>query len=100
MGMILALRSNKEDFSLIIPFVRFKSQDQPEQLLLLDTSAIIDGRVVDLIETNFLQGIIVVPKFVLHELQHIADSDNETRRARGRRGLDILGRLHTTRATR
>src|SRR6185503_17354900 len=92
-GMILALRSNKEDFSLLIPFVRFKSQDQPEQLLLLDTSAIIDGRVADLIQTNFLQGVIVVPKFVLHELQHIADSDDATRRARGRRGLDILGRL-------
>ena len=93
LGMILALRSNKEDFSLIIPFVRFKSQDEPEQLLLLDTSAIIDGRVADLIETNFLRGVIVVPKFVLNELQHIADSDNETRRARGRRGLEILGRL-------
>lgn len=92
-GMILALRSNKEDFSLIIPFVRFKSQDQPEQLLLLDTSAIIDGRVADLIEAHFLQGVIVVPKFVLQELQNIADSDDDTRRARGRRGLDILGRL-------
>ncbi|MCI0536455.1 MAG: hypothetical protein L0Z50_14640 [Verrucomicrobiales bacterium] len=93
LGMVLALRSNKEDFSLIIPFVRFKSQHQPEQLLLLDTSAIIDGRVADLIQTHFLQGVIVVPKFVLHELQNIADSDDDTRRARGRRGLDILGRL-------
>src|SRR5207244_2108260 len=80
-GMILALRSNKEDFSLLIPFVRFKSQDQPEQLLLLDTSAIIDGRIADLIEANFLRGILIVPKFVLHELQHIADSGEETRRA-------------------
>jgi len=92
-GVILAMRSNKEDFSLIIPFVRFKSQDQPQEVLLLDTSAIIDGRVADLIEANFLQGSIVVPKFVLKELQQIADSPEPTRRMRGRRGLDILARL-------
>jgi hypothetical protein len=52
-GMILAMRSNKEDFYLIIPFVRFAPQNRPENLLLLDTSAIIDGRVADLIEHNF-----------------------------------------------
>ncbi|HEX5399137.1 MAG TPA: twitching motility protein PilT, partial [Verrucomicrobiae bacterium] len=50
-GMILAMRSNKEDFSLIIPYVRFSPQNKPDNLLLLDTSAIIDGRIADLIET-------------------------------------------------
>src|SRR5438876_5443688 len=93
LGMILAMRSNKEDFSLIIPFVRFKSQSEPENLLLLDTSAIIDGRAADLIEANFLDGIIVVPRFVLDELQQLADSSDAIRRAKGRRGLDILSRL-------
>jgi len=92
-GMILAMRSNKEDFYLIIPFVRFSSQNKPENLLLLDTSAIIDGRVVDLIESNFLEGIVVVPRFVLKELQHIADSNDPVKRTRGRRGLDTLSRL-------
>jgi uncharacterized protein YacL len=97
-GMILAMRSNKEDFSLIIPYVRFAPQNKPENLLLLDTSVIIDGRIADLIEANFLEGIIVVPRFVLRELQQIADSNDPLKRARGRRGLEMLNRIqHNTR---
>jgi uncharacterized protein YacL len=92
-GMTLALRSNKEDFSLIIPYVRFASQTKPDNLLLLDTSVIIDGRIADLIDANFLEGTIVVPRFVLKELQHVADSGDPVRRARGRRGLDMLTRI-------
>lgn len=92
-GMVLAMRSNKEEFSLVIPFVRFSSQNRPDNLMLLDTSAIIDGRVVDLIEHKFIEGIIVVPQFVLRELQQIADSSDSIKRARGRRGLDILNRI-------
>ena len=92
-GMVLAMRSNKEDFSLIIPYVRFASQSKPENLLLLDTSVIIDGRIADLIDSSFLEGMIVVPRFVLHELQKIADSNDPIIRARGRRGLEMLTRL-------
>ncbi len=92
-GMVLAMRSNKEDFSLIIPYVRFASQNKPENLLLLDTSTIIDGRIAGLVEAGFLEGVIVVPRFVLRELQAIADSGDPTRRARGRRGLDTLSRI-------
>lgn len=92
-GIVLAMRSNKEDFYLIIPFVRFASQSKPETLLLLDTSAIIDGRVADLVEGHFLEGTVVVPRFVLQELQRIADSPDPPRRARARRGLDVLNRL-------
>jgi len=92
-GMVLAMRSNKEDFSLIIPYVRFTRQAKADNLLLLDTSAIIDGRVADLIETSFLEGMIVVPRFVLRELQQIADSTDIIKRARGRRGLEILNRI-------
>ena len=92
-GMILAMRSNKEDFYLIIPFVRFASQSKSENLLVLDTSAIIDGRIAELIEGNFLEGTIVVPRFVLKELQFIADSTDPIRRARGRRGLEMLSRI-------
>ncbi|HVV74218.1 MAG TPA: twitching motility protein PilT, partial [Verrucomicrobiae bacterium] len=86
-GIVLAMRSNKEDFSLIIPYVRFSPQNKPDNLLLLDTSAIIDGRIADLIEANFVEGLIVVPRFVLKELQQIADSGDPVKRARGRRGL-------------
>jgi len=93
LGMVLAMRSNKEDFSLIIPYVRFASQSKPENLLLLDTSVIIDGRIADLIDASFLEGMIVVPRFVLHELQKIADSNDPIVRARGRRGLEMLTRL-------
>jgi uncharacterized protein YacL len=92
-GIILAMRSNKEDFSLIIPYVRFAPQNKPDNLLLLDTSVIIDGRIADLIETNFLEGLIVVPRFVLKEIQQIADSTDAIKRARGRRGLEMLNRL-------
>lgn len=92
-GMVLAMRSNKEDFSLIIPYVRFAPRTRPDNLLLLDTSVIIDGRIADLIETNFLEGIVVVPRFVLRELQQIADSSDPVKRARGRRGLEMLNRL-------
>src|SRR5208283_2662447 len=92
-GIILAMRSNKEDFSLIIPYVRFAPQNKPDNLLLLDTSVIIDGRIADLIETGFLEGLIVVPRFVLKEIQQIADSTDAIKRARGRRGLEMLNRL-------
>ena len=96
-GMILAMRSNKEDFSLIIPYVRFAPENRPDNFLLLDTSVIIDGRIADLIEAKFLEGIIVVPRFVLKELQQIADATEPLKRARGQRGLELLGRLQQNR---
>ncbi|MFM8471571.1 MAG: PIN/TRAM domain-containing protein [Limisphaerales bacterium] len=92
-GMIMAMRSNKEDFSLIIPYVRFSRENKPDNLLLLDTSVIIDGRIADLMDARFIEGVVVVPRFVLKELQLIADSADPLRRARGRRGLDMLARL-------
>ena len=92
-GIVLAMRSNKEDFSLIIPYVRFSPQNKPDNLLLLDTSVIIDGRIADLIEARFIEGIALVPRFVLIELQQIADSADDIKRARGRRGFEMLNRL-------
>jgi uncharacterized protein YacL len=94
-GMILAMRSNKEDFSLIIPYVRFSPQNSPDNFLLLDTSAIIDGRIADLIEAKFLEGLIVVPRFVLKELQQVADSNDPLKRARGQRGLEMLSKIRS-----
>ncbi|AYC30639.1 PIN/TRAM domain-containing protein [Paenisporosarcina cavernae] len=66
---------------------------------ILDTSVIIDGRIADISTTGFLEGTLVVPQFVLTELQHIADSSDTLKRTRGRRGLDILKKLQTERAS-
>jgi uncharacterized protein YacL len=69
-------------------------------LKILDTSVIIDGRIADIAETGFLEGSLIVPKFILEELQYIADSSDDLRRTRGRRGLDILKRLQQQNSTR
>ena len=69
------------------------SKEQRPNTILVDTSAIIDGRIADLTVTGFINGSLVVPRFVLDELRHIADSSDSLRRNRGRRGLEVLGRL-------
>ena len=89
LGAVMALRG-KDTFHLIIPYVRFQRQDLGESLVLLDTSAIIDGRVADLCKTNFLAARIVVSRFVLQELQKLADSEDAAKRQRGKRGIEIL----------
>ena len=75
-------------------------EQEQEQYKLLDTSVIIDGRIADISETGFVEGILVVPQFVLTELQHIADSSDTLKRTRGRRGLDILKRLQDERSSK
>jgi len=89
LGMVLGLRG-KDEFNIIIPYVRLRRQDQMEELTVVDTSVIIDGRIIDIIKTKFLEGKIVIPKFVLKELQQIADSTDPIKRQRGRRGLEML----------
>lgn len=69
------------------------SSENNEYLKLVDTSVIIDGRIADICETGFIDGVFVIPQFILQELQHIADSPDSLKRARGRRGLDILNRM-------
>jgi uncharacterized protein YacL len=68
-------------------------KDRASERVLVDTSAIIDGRIADISQTGFITGTLTVPRFVLEELQHIADSSDSLRRNRGRRGLEVLGRL-------
>ena len=92
LGMVMALRG-KDEFNIIIPYVRLRRQDQAENVVLLDTSVIIDGRIVDICKTGFLGGKIIIPKFVLRELQQIADSNDPIKRQRGRRGLEILNTI-------
>jgi len=72
---------------------RTKSRPSNEQVVLLDTSVIIDGRIADISQTGFIDGTLLVPRFILDELQYIADSSDALRRKRGRRGLDILNSL-------
>lgn len=92
LGMVIGLRG-KDEFSLIIPYVRFRRQDQKEEAIVLDTSVIIDGRITDICKSGFLDAKLILPRFVLRELQNIADSTDPMKRQRGRRGLEILNNL-------
>lgn len=92
LGMIVAIRG-RDEFNIIVPYVKFARQDQREEFTILDTSVIIDGRIADICKTKFLEGRFIIPRFVLKELQQIADSHDPLKRARGRRGLDILGKI-------
>ncbi len=92
LGAIVVLRG-QEEFHLLIPFVKLDSKGTQEDLIVLDTSVIIDGRIADMCETSFLSGKLIIPRFVLKELQLIADSEDPLKRNRGRRGLDVLNRI-------
>lgn len=70
-----------------------KSVPQSENMKILDTSVIIDGRIADITETGFLEGALIIPQFVLNELQHIADSSDSIKRTRGKRGLEVLHQI-------
>ena len=94
LGMVISMKG-KDEFNLVIPYVRFSREDQRDKFYLLDTSVIIDGRIASICETGFLEGKLVVPRFILQELQHVADSADDLKRVRGRRGLDMLDRLKT-----
>lgn len=89
------LVQTRDDFRFIIPYVEFSKEVKGIKPYLLDTSVVIDGRIADLVETGVFDNTLVMPRFVLSELQAIADSSDKMRRSRGRRGLDILNRLRT-----
>jgi uncharacterized protein YacL len=93
LGMMLAMRSSRDEFSLIIPYVRFARETTQHEPLVVDTNVIIDGRIADLCATGFLSRSLIVPRFILDELQLLADSHEPTKRERGRRGLEILNQL-------
>ena len=95
-GVAVFVMRQNDIFGILRSRFSFASNDsrtRSEQNILLDTSVIIDGRVADIARTGFISGSMLVPSFVLNELQHIADSSESLRRQRGRRGLDILNRL-------
>jgi uncharacterized protein YacL len=87
------LLQTRGDFRFVIPYVEFSKEAKGQRPLLLDTSVIIDGRISDLAETRVFDATLVVPAFVLQELQLVADSSDKLKRNRGRRGLDVLNKL-------
>ncbi len=91
-GATMALRG-KDEFNIIIPYVRFKRQAVNENIILLDTSVLIDGRVHAIYLTHFLSGRLVVPSSVLQELQTLADDENPLKHEKGRRGLDLVSQM-------
>jgi uncharacterized protein YacL len=92
---ISLLLQTKDEFRFIIPYIEFSKQVKGGKPLVLDTSVIIDGRIADICDTRIIDTKLIVPRFVLQELQAIADSSDKLKRNRGRRGLDVLKRMQT-----
>lgn len=92
LGAVMALRG-KDEFNIIIPYVRFKRQEIGDTAILVDTSALIDGRLMNIYLSHFVNGRLVIIRSVLHELQDLADSSNEIKRDKGKRGLDNLQKI-------
>lgn len=90
---ISTLLQTKDEFRFIIPYVEFSRQIKGNRPMVLDTSVIIDGRIADICDTRFIDTKLIVPRFVLQELQSVADSSDKLKRNRGRRGLDMLKRM-------
>lgn len=92
LGTVIALRG-KDDFNLVIPYVRFVPHEVDVPLIVVDASALIDGRIAKVCQTQFIGAALIIPTFVLDELQAIADSPEPVKQARGRRGLQVLNEL-------
>jgi len=95
---VILIFKTRHRFNFIIPYVEFHRQQKGPRAMLLDTSAIIDGRIADICDTRVFDTPIVIPRFILRELQGIADSADKLKRVRGRRGLDIVNRLQKSQA--
>ena len=95
LSVSLVIRT-KDDVRFVIPYVEFSRQTKGQRPFVLDTSVIIDGRIYDVSETKLFDSPLVVPRFVLNELQLISDSPDKMKRTRGRRGLDMLNKLQNS----
>lgn len=92
LAAVIALRG-KDEFNLVIPYVRFVPHEVDVPLVVVDTSVLIDGRVARVCEAGFLTAALVIPRFILNELSAVADSTDPHKQARGRRGLEVLNDL-------
>lgn len=93
---ISTVLQTQDDFRLVIPYVEFAKQIRGTRPLVLDSSALIDARIVELAQTGLIQSQLVIPTFVVAELQTLADSGDRLKRQRGRRGLDVVSKLQRT----
>ncbi|MFH1772257.1 MAG: PIN domain-containing protein [Candidatus Omnitrophota bacterium] len=91
-GLTLGLKG-KSEFSLVIPYVKFKRQELKEEEIVMDTSSIIDGRIVDIVKSGFMEARFIIPRFILNELHTLADSTDHLKRQKGKRGIEILHAL-------
>ncbi len=87
------LLQTKDDFRFVIPYVEFARDLKGGRPLIVDSSSLIDGRIADVVETQILESQLIVPDFVLAEVQDVADSNDKNRRVRGRRGLEVLATM-------
>jgi uncharacterized protein YacL len=92
-GMMLAIRSNRDEFALVIPYIRFRRATAQDEPLLVDSNIIIDGRLADLCATGFVSTSLIVPRFVLDELHRLADSNDSLKRDRGRAAIERLQQM-------
>ena len=92
LATVIALRG-KDDFNIIIPYVRFVPNNVESSLVVLDTSALIDGRIVSICQTKFMSAALIVPKFVIEDLHKIADSSDLQKQIKGRKGIEVLNKL-------
>lgn len=93
LGMMLAIRSNRDEFSLVIPYVRFRRATVQDDPVLVDSNILIDGRLPDLCATGFVSTALIVPRFVLDELQRLSDSAEQQKRERGRAAFEHLAAM-------
>jgi uncharacterized protein YacL len=92
LATVVALRG-KDEFYLVIPYIRFTAQNVESPLVVVDTSALIDGRIAAICESRWFGYTLIIPRFVLDELQSVADSSDLSRKEKGRKGLDVLNRI-------
>jgi uncharacterized protein YacL len=93
LGLLLGLKKGREFEPSRLPWLPKRVNQEWDGHKVLDTSVIIDGRIADICDTGFMEGTLIIPQFILQELQHIADSSDPLKRGRGRRGLDVLNRI-------
>lgn len=96
LGMMLAMRSNRDEFSLVIPYIRFSRHSVHDTPVLVDSNILIEGRLEALIDTGIISNSIIVPNFIIEELQRLADAGEPLKRERGRRGLDAVNELQAS----
>ncbi|MEP4078141.1 PIN/TRAM domain-containing protein [Haloferula sp.] len=97
LGAVLALRSSHDDFAFILPYVRFRQDSSTGQPVILDSEAIMDSRVSGVVRSGFLAGRLIVPRFVLDEIQVLANSPTQANRDRAERGLGVLEKMREDR---